>query len=570
MRKQRCSFNNTINSICTSKWMGIQWNVYPPVHLIVVSILTLFSISLAQSAEESKYPTFTDVTLKAGIQFQHSIGDHELSNIIEGTGAGCSFFDYDGDSDLDIYLMNGTYVKDLSHIRGRVNEGKLFNALYRNNGDGTFTDVSKEAGVAHPGFGMACVAADYDNDGDSDLWITNWGPNVLYRNNGNGTFTDVTKEAGLESDLWGIGSVFFDYDKDGNLDLYVGNYLLYDPDYTYHYAPEKYPGPLSYEGQPDILYHNNGDGTFSDVTEEAGVYNPEGRAMGVSSCDIDNDGDMDVFVANDGMENYLYRNNGDNTFTNIALETATGFGQSGEATSAMGPEFGDFDLDGYIDLLVPDMGYSCIYRNTGLGFFEEMSARMGLAASCGQYTSWSGNFFDFDCDGYLDIFIANGDSHKLDAEEDILLRNVNGLRFEDISSECGPDFQDKFVSRGSAIGDYDDDGDLDVLVLNINNRARLLRNEGGNRNHWLKIHTIGTISNRDGIGTRIRVTVGGKTQTRDIVSSSGYLSQNDYRAHFGLGQFEKVDTIEVRWPSGKKQVLENVMGNQVLVLKEPK
>lgn len=529
----------------------------------------LIGLIISSSMHAEELPVLTDVTEKAGIHFLHSFGDDEMSNIIEATGAGCAFFDYDGDDDLDIYLVNGSYVKDLSHVRGRHLEGKLKNALYRNNGDGTFTDVTEKAGVGHKGLGMACVSADYDNDGDADLWVTNWGPNVFYRNNGDGTFTEFTKEAGLENDLWGIGSTFLDYDKDGFLDLYVGNYLEYDPNYNYYYAPDHFPGPLSYHGQQDILYHNNGDGTFDDVTEQAGLINPNGRAMGVSSCDIDNDGDMDVFVANDAMENYLYQNNGDGTFTNIALETATGFGQNGEATSAMGPEFGDFDLDGFIDLMVPDMGYSCLYRNTGLGYFEEMSAQMGLAASCGQYTSWSGNFFDFNCDGYLDILIVNGDPHKLDAEEDIILLNQQGKTFQDVSARCGPDFQEDYVSRGSAVGDYDNDGDLDVLVLNVSDRCRLLRNDGGNRNHWLEIHAIGTMSNRDAIGTRIRVTAGGKTQTRDIISSSGYLSQSDYRAHFGLGQNEIVETIEIRWPTGATQVLEQVKANQALTITEP-
>ncbi len=527
-------------------------------------------ITICEMAKsEPTFPILTDVTEKAGIHFQHSFGDDQMSNIIEATGAGCVFFDYDGDGDIDIYLVNGAYIKDLSHVKGRHNEGKLMNALYRNNGDGSYTDVTQESGTGDKGFGMAAVAADYDNDGDADLWVTNWGPNVFYRNNGDGTFTNYTKEAGLENDLWGIGSTFLDYDKDGYLDLYVGNYLEYDPNYNYYYAPDHFPGPLSYHGQPDILYHNKGDGTFEDVTKQAGVYNPEGRAMGISSCDIDNDGDMDIFVANDAMENYLYQNNGDGTFTDIALETATGFGQNGEATSAMGPEFGDFDLDGYMDLMVPDMGYGCLYRNTGQGYFEEMSAQMGLAAACGQYTSWSGNFFDYDNDGYLDILIVNGDPHKVKPEEDILLWNDQGRRFVDISAQCGSDFQIDFVGRGSAVGDYDDDGDLDILILNVNDRCRLMRNDGGNKNNWLKIHTIGTVSNRDAIGARIRLTVGGITQIRDITSSSGYLSQSDYRAHFGLGQNTNVEKLEIRWPNGTVQILENIDANQVLTITEP-
>lgn len=542
-----------------------------PVVVLGLFILLALSGWLTAYGEEAKpsYPIWVDVTEKAGIAFRHSIGDDEMSNIVEATGSGCAFFDYDGDGDLDIYLVNETYLPGISHIKGRSLQGKLKNALYRNNGDGTFTDVTEAAGVGDQGFGMACLAVDYDNDGDADLFVTNYGQPVLYRNNGDGTFTDVTREAGLENDLWGIGCTFLDYDNDGYLDLYVGHYLQYDPSYKYYYAADAFPGPLAYQGQPDTLYRNRGDGTFEDVTQKAGVYNPEGRAMGVSSCDFDNDGDMDIFVANDAMENYMYQNNGDGTFTNIALLAGTAFSQNGEATSAMGPEFGDFNSDGWIDLLVPDMGYGCLYMNTGQGFFEEMSAQMGLAAVLGQYTSWSGNFFDYDLDGHLDILIVNGDLHHLEPEESVLFWNDQGNRFIDISDFCGPDFQEKFVSRGSAVGDYDNDGDLDALILNLNDRPRLLRNEGGSSRHWLMIHAIGTQSNRDAIGARIWVTTGGRTQMRDIISSSGYLSQSDYRAHFGLGGQEKVDEVKIRWPSGVTQVLKDVPAGQVLTLTEP-
>ncbi|NIA28862.1 MAG: hypothetical protein GWP06_02980 [Actinobacteria bacterium] len=534
----------------------------------IVGFLIVLSPILWLHAQEN-LPKLVDVTRQAGINFVHNLGDNEMSNLIESNAAGCAFFDYDGDRDLDIYLVNGAYIKGISHIRGRKNKGKLSNALYRNNGNGTFTDVTTEAGVGHKGMGMGVVTADYDNDGDQDIFVSNWGPNVFYRNNGDGTFTDFTKKAGLENDLCGIGSTFLDYDQDGYLDLYVGNYIKYDPDYQYFYAANKFPGPLSYQGQPDILYHNNGDGTFTDVTRQAGVYNPEGRAMGVTSCDIDNDGYWDIFVANDAMLNYLYRNNGDGTFTNVALQTATAFGQNGEATSSMSGEFGDINQDGFVDIIVPDMAYGCIYMNTGAGYFEEMSASMGLAAACGQYTSWSANFFDFDHDGYGDLFITNGHPQRLIGQENLLLLNKSGSRFINVSSKLGPDFQDKFVSRGSAAGDFDDDGDLDLLVVNLNDRPRLLRNDGGNKKNWIMIHLIGTKSNRDAIGSRIRLTTGNKTQTRWRMSSSGYLSQSDYRVHFGLGDNTRVDKIEIRWPSGKNQTLKNIKVNQVITVKEP-
>jgi len=541
-------------------------------HAKVLIIFFLVTLLLNTGYAQNQYPGYTDVTEEAGITFVHNFGDDEMSNLIESNEAGCAFFDYNNDGLPDIYLVNGTYVEGISHIRGRKYDGKLQNALYRNNGDGTFTDVTEQAGVGHKGMGMAALSGDYDNDGDADLLVSNWGPNVFYRNNGDGTFIDITGEAGLRgsgSDLCGIGSTFLDYDKDGHLDLYVGNYIEYDPDYDHYYAPEGFPGPLAYHGQPDILYHNNGDGTFTDVTRQAGVYNPEGRAMGVNSADIDNDGDWDIFVANDGMQNYLYRNNGDGTFTDIALQTATGYGQSGEATSSMSGEFGDIDLDGYVDLVVPDMSYSCIYKNTSQGYFEEMSARMGMAAACGQYTSWSGNFFDFDHDGWIDMFISNGDPHQLIGEEDLLLRNDGGGRFLNISHLVGDDFQDKFVSRGSAVGDYDNDGDMDILELNLNARARLLRNDGGEKGNWIMLDLLGTASNTDATGTTVRLTIGDKTQTRWRMSSSGYLSQSDPRIHFGVGEATTVDTIELHWPTGTVQTLKNVDVNQVITVEEP-
>jgi len=541
-------------------------NKIPLAGLLMVSfaIIALTDDSAAQDITQK----LVDVTSESGIKFVHNFGDDEMSNLIESNAAGCAFFDYDGDSDLDIYFVNGAYIEGISHKKGRKNLNKLSNALYRNNGDDTFTDVTYQSGVGHGGMGMAVVTADYDNDGDQDVFVSNWGPDVFYRNNGNGTFTDFTAQAGLESNLFGIGSTFLDYDQDGYLDLYVGNYIEYDPDYKYFYAAEKFPGPLAYHGQPDKLYHNNGDGTFSDVTKKAGVFNPDGRAMGVNSSDYDDDGDWDIFVANDAMENYLYSNNGDGTFTNVALQTGTGFGQNGEATSAMSGEFGDLDLNGLVDIIVPDMDYGCYYKNTGSGYFEEMSAAVGLAAACGQYTSWSCNIFDFDHDGYSDLFITNGHPHRLIGEENLLLINRRGIRLENVSQSLGPAFQEKYVSRGSAVGDFDSDGDLDIITLNLNDRARLLRNDGGHRSAWIFVNLIGSKNNRDGIGCRVTVTVDKLVQTKWRVSSSGYLSQSDYRLHFGLGTAEKVDKIEVRWPGGRIQELKDVPINQVLTITE--
>lgn len=534
---------------------------------LIHGFLALVLLSAPAAAE---LPTFTNVTKEAGLTFVHSYGDDQLSNIVESTGAGCGFFDYDNDGFLDIYLLNGTWMEGLSDVRGRHNKGQLHNALYRNNGDGTFTDVTEESGTGDDGFGMACAAADIDNDGDLDLFVANYGSNVLYRNNGDGTFTDITDKAGLADDRWQIGSTFFDYDHDGYVDLYVGNYLVFDPDYNLYYAPEQFPGPLAYHGQQDKLYHNNGDGTFTDVTEAAGVINPEGRAMGLTAADIDSDGDMDIMVANDAMGNYLYQNNGDGTFTDIALLSGTAFGQGGEATSAMGPSFGDFNHDGLMDIVVPDMKYGSLYMNLGGGQFEEQGALYGVSYICAQYVSWGAETLDYDNDGWMDIFIVNGNAHRLNAEEDLLLRNLEGKAFEYVATESGDYFaREEYVGRGAAQADYDNDGDRDLLVLNLDGPAILLRNDGGNAKPWLSVGLVGTRSNRNGIGARVTVEAAGLKQFQDVRAGSGYLSMSDLRCHFGLGEAEIVDRVEVRWPSGTVQTLENVNINQFLTITEP-
>lgn len=513
-------------------------------------------------------PVLSDITRPSGLTFVHGFGDDNLSNIVESAGPGVAFADYDNDGDLDIYLVNGCYNSVINHPQGRSRAGKLSNALYRNNGDTTFTDVTESAGVGDKGYGMACLFGDIDNDGDQDLYVTNYGPNRLFRNNGDGTFSDITDAAGVGCGLWSLGCTFLDYDEDGFLDLYVGNYLDYDPDYRNFYAGDGFPGPLAYPGQADILYRNNGDGTFEDVTRRAGLFAPQGRAMGVASCDIDDDGHVDIFVANDAMQNYLYRNNGDGTFTDISFLSGTGFGQNGEATSAMSPEFGDFNGDGRIDILIPDMGYGSLFINNGDAFFSEMSSQSGLASACGQYTSWSGNLFDINNDTLLDVLLTNGDSHFFEPEEDIVLLNTDGKRLEDISKRIGPDFQQKGMGRGSAVGDIDNDGDLDILITNINGSPVLYRNDGGNTNHWLMMDLKGTSGNRDAVGARVWVIVGGRELVRDVLSSSGYLSQSDHRLHFGLGDHDTVTSVIIRWPGGKQTVLQEIKADRLLLIEE--
>lgn len=534
-----------------------------------IFIMTLLLLA-ASGAAAGDLPKFANVTQEAGIAYTHSFGDETLSNIIESTGAGCAMFDYDNDGFLDIYLLNGCYMKGLSDVRSRALDGKLTNALYRNNGNGTFTDVTARAGVGDKGFGMACAAADIDNDGDLDLFVANYGSNVLYRNNGDGTFADVTEGSGLEDDRWQIGSTFLDYDNDGFVDLYVGNYLVFDPNYNLYYAPDNFPGPLAYHGQQDRLYHNNGDWTFTDVTEKAGIVAPEGRAMGVSAADLDNDGDMDIMVANDAMANSLYRNDGKGAFTDIGLESGTAFSAGGDSTSAMGMGFGDFDRNGWMDMFVPDMGYKCVYMNLGGGLFEDRAVAMGVASSCGQYISWAGEVFDYDHDAWPDVLMINGNAHKMFSEEAVLLRNIEGRRFEDVSGDSGSFFTDeKYVGRGAASGDMDNDGDVDAVILNLGGPAILLRNEGGTGNHWLGVKLVGTRSNRCGIGARVTVMTGEVSQIQDIKAGSGYLSMSDLRANFGLGSAPKADRVEVRWPNGTLQSLENVKADQYITITEP-
>ena len=428
------------------------------------------------------------------------------------------------------------------------------------------------AAVGDTGYGMACIAGDYDNDGATDLYVTNYGANALYHNDGKGAFADVTAVAGVGDTLWGVGTTFLDYDNDGDLDLFVGNYLEFDPEYRLYYAADKFPGPLSYPGQPDVLYRNNGEGSFTIVSAAAGVLN-DGRAMGVVAADYDLDGHIDLFVANDAMGNYLYHNRGDGTFEDVALYSGVAFSASGDKSSSMGGDFGDFDNDGDFDLLVPDMAYNNFYVNGGAGEFEDATAALGIAEVSGQYVSWNGDFFDYDNDGDLDLFISNGDAHHLEhTHEALLLANEpapDGRRFVDVSGQSGDFFYTRCVSRGSAAGDYDNDGDLDIFILHLDQPSMLLRNDGGNSGHWLAVELEGTRSNRDAFGTLLRLRVGGTVQLAEKLNASGYLAQNDPRVHFGLGPADIIDTLEVRWPSGARQHLTAVPADQVLTLREP-
>ena len=508
---------------------------------------------------------YKNIINATGITFKHSIGDEKLSNLVESVGGGAVFLDYDQDGNIDIYLSNGTFIEEFS-------EGKkatLKNHLYRNKGNGTFEDVTDLAGVGHQGYGMGMSVGDFDNDGYPDIFITNHGPNVLYHNNGNGTFRDISRKAGIEGNECSVGAAWLDFDNDGLLDIYVGNYIQFDPEYDFYYAPDGFPGPMAYDAEPDVLYHNNGNGTFSDVTKEMGVYFPEGRAMGVGIADYDNDGFVDIYVANDHMVNYMFHNEAGKSFKEVGVMTGVAFNQVGEGTISMAVDFADFNGDGLMDLFVSDDAYCSLYENQGDGLFSEMSYYSGIAVATAQHVGWASSFVDYDNDGDKDIFKINGELKHLYGQEDQIFENQGNGKFVDVSVDKGPYFKEALVGRGACFGDYDNDGDLDTYIVNLNDHGVFLRNDHGNDQNWLLVQLIGNTSNKDAVGARIKVVSGELSQTDQKKSSSGYLSQNDPRLHFGLANHDKVDLIKVEWPSGKTQQLENIKVNQLITITEP-
>jgi len=511
---------------------------------------------------------FQEIGLAAGLDFIHNIGEEHLTNIIESSGGGAAFLDFDQDGYIDLYVCNGTWLKGF--IKGEKPDILPENHLYRNKGDGTFEDVTKKAGANDHAYGMGVTVGDYNNDGYPDIFVSNYGPNILYKNNGNGTFTNVTKRAKVGGgNECSVGAVWLDYDNDSFLDLYVGNYLNFDPEYKYFYAPDGFPGPLAYDAQADVLYHNKGDGTFENVTKSMGIIDIDGRAMGVGAADYDDDGFVDIFVANDHTVNYLWHNDLGNGFTDKGTMSGTGFSQAGESTISMSVDFADFNGDGLLDLFKSDDTYCSLYENLGNGIFSDRSYSSGIATAAAQFVGWSSSFVDYDNDGDVDIFKTNGALKHLYGQEDQLFENIGNGKFRDVSVESGSYFKEEYVGRGACLGDYDNDGDFDIYIANLNNRGMFLRNNKGNQNNWLILSLIGQTSNRDGIGTRIKLTSGGKMQSAQKKSTTGYLSQNDTRMHFGLAKNENVERIEIKWPSGKSQVLENIKANQILTVNEP-
>jgi len=545
-------------------------------------LLSLALLSLAPSF--AQYPArrpptagFIDVTKTAGIKFTHFKGNKGTSINLEEFGPGVCVADFDNDGWPDIYFVNG---------RDRYNRGiSVKNALYRNNGEGTFTDVTEKAGVPGTAYGLGCVWGDYDNDGFPDLFITQYGGNVLYHNNGDGTFTDVTDKAGvagLESGKFHSGATFFDYDRDGRLDLYVGSYVALEPNgplYCMLGNVESSCPPTAYEGSPAALYHNNGDGTFTNVTKAAGIFQPKGKNLSVAAADYDNDGWPDIFVANDGVEAYLYHNQHDGTFTETAPITGIAYAMNGKTMAAMCMSLGDYDNDGWLDLYISDFQGNSdhIWRNDHKGGMNEVSGTAGITMPTFNVLSFGGGFFDYDNDGWLDIFIANG--HVYPEVEtaggahyrqlNTVFHNLDNGKFLETTKETGVAALPRRVGRGVAFADFNNDGFVDVVVAN-NGEAPFLLQNSGNKNHFLNFKVIGTKTNRDGMGARIRVTSGGISQIREIEGGGSYMSQSDLRASFGLGTARSADKVDVIWPTGEHQVFQNVAANKFYRIEEGK
>lgn len=555
--------------------------------LLTLAITVLTPITLQAET------IFVDATDEAGIRFQHSRGTRS-SLLIEDMGSGAAFADIDNDGDLDLYIVNipGPLTQD---VGGVSNPDTLPNVLYRNNGGGTFTDITNSAGVGHHGYGMGCVFADYNGDGNLDLYVTNYGANVLYHNNGDGTFSDVTTETGVGCELWSTGAAFADVDGDSDLDLYVCNYVTYDLEKLEQMQAESLQSgkpvpsalnPHVFEPQDNVFYRNNGDGTFSDVTTEVGIAAPGGRSMQCIFSDFDNDNDLDLYVANDTSVNYVYRNAGNGAFTDVSSES-----WAADFRGSMGLAAGDYDGDGDTDIFMSHWidEENALYRNllveSGLQnpptsehirFVDESYSAMLAEVSIKQI-GWGTALFDYDNDGDLDIFVTNGstfqelnDPEVLIPQTDALYRNNGDGTFTDVSESTGIAALPTRVGRGATFGDYDNDGDVDIFVVNNYAPPTLLRNDGGNRNGWLHVELVGTDGNRNAIGAKIQLKTADRTQTREVYAGESYMSSNSFITEFGVGNATRVETLQVTWLNGETQVLHNIPTNQqVRVKQEP-
>jgi hypothetical protein len=526
----------------------------------------------AMAKPEASTIRFEDATEAAGINFTHSFGSRQLGSLLEGTGAGCVWLDYNNDGLPDLYVANGRPLDDSMHPYPLKDKPDPLphNHLYRNDGNGHFTDVTQKSGLNPDMYSVAVAAADFDNDGFVDLLVTGHGRAILYHNDGNGHFTDVTAKSGVKVDGWAISSTWLDYDKDGCVDLFVGRYVKFDPKYRAYYAADNYPGPLDYEGDTNKLFHNNCDGTFTDVSEKSGIAAFVGRTMGVTAADYDGDGWDDIYVANDRTENFLFHNKHDGTFEEVANDTGTAFGQNGESTSSMGPVFADFENRGVFDLWVTDGHYNRYLRNAGKQGFEDRGASNGVSQTNAQYVSWGTGVYDFDNDGQRDILIFHGGLIHLIPQEHTVFRGLGDGHFSDVSRGAGEVLSVRTTARGACFADYDNDGKVDAFVVNLGGKGTLVHNVSTTSNHWIAIKLKGTKSNRDGIGAKVEVFAGDKHWTTERIAGSGYLSQDDDRLHFGLGSAASVDKVVIHWPSGLEQTVERLAADRVLTVEEPR
>jgi hypothetical protein len=521
---------------------------------------------------------FTDITREAGLRFVHHHGGTGRKYFVETSGSGACFFDYDQDGDADLYVVQSGPLPDSLAFGKQGN----CSALYRND-HGRFMEVTDEAGVGNFGYGQGCCAADYDGDGDLDLYVTNFGANRLYRNEGNGIFKDVTASAHVAVPGYNTGASFADIDGDGDLDLYVARYARYrlgsDPPCSQAPGLHSYCPPAQFDGDPDVLLRNNGDGTFTDITAGSGISDPHGKGLGVLFVDYDQDGKPDLYVANDGTLNRLYHNLGGDKFADVTAVAGVGMGENGRLAAGMGIDSVDVDGDGRLDLFVSNFTAepNDLYVNRGDGTFDLRSTASGLGGPSIPFTGFGAAFIDYDLDGLSDVLIANG--HVADdiekatpgityAEPTLLCRNVGNGSFEDVSASIGGDLVRHRVGRGMALADIDGDGDLDVLINNSNSPPTLLRNDGGNQRHWTQLKLVSNGPNRFAIGAMVRVSAGGRTQTREVRTGASYLSQHDFTLTLGLGLSKKVDAVTVRWPDGKTQQWHDLPSGQLHVLNE--
>lgn len=544
--------------------------------LITLFVVFLLSVSAWPINGPSIDVRFTDITDKAGVKFTH-VSSPEKRYIVESMSGGLALLDYDNDGYLDIYLVNSLTV-DL--VKSKQKTRSL---LYHNNGDGTFTDVTDKAGVGDIGWGMGVATGDYNNDGFEDIYVTCLGPNHLLRNNGKGTFTDVTQKAGVDDPRWSAGAAFVDYDNDGKLDLFVSNYVDFDVNNLPEFGKGRtcqfkgipvQCGPRGLKGAGDSLYHNNGDGTFTDVSKKAGVADPDGYyGLGVIASDLDDDGLVDIFVANDSTPNFLYHNNGDGTFKDIGFASGTAVNENGSEQGSMGVTLGDYDHDGKLDLFITnfDDDYNTLYRNDGKGSFTDVSYAAKVAAVSLPFVGWGTRFFDYDNDGWVDLMVVNGHVYPqlpTYRQRNFVHHNNRDGTFVEIGAQLGAPFAEKRTGRGAAFGDIDNDGDVDVVINNLDGPPQVLRNDGGNTNNSILIKTIGGKSNRDGMGARVKIVSGDLTQIAEVYSGDSYLSQSDLRLHFGLEKRTKVNLIEVHWPSGTIDKIVDAGVNKIITIKE--